>query len=286
MAEDKRTLIEMTNWKGIVGASFTTDKFDSYCQTLQWTAWRPSFIVLHNTAIPTLAQRPNGITQQHIQNFVSFYRDVQGWSSGPHLFVDDRQIWVFTPLTVPGTHSPSWNNVSLGVEMLGDYAQEAFDSGRGLLVRHNTEAALASLSTVLGLDPLTMRLHREDPLTTHACPGANVHKLEVIQEVQNLILARHPGEHAIPPAAGPGTAGEPAATPSTDGTGAKDEAGAGVPAATATAASPVTPAATSTPAASGAPDPSAAPAVAGTPVASGAPAPGPAPAAADPTPGP
>jgi len=305
----------MTNWKGIVGASFTTDKFDSYCQTLHWTAWRPSFIVLHNTAIPTLAQRPNGITQQHIQNFVSFYRDVQGWDSGPHLFVDDRQIWVFTPLTVPGTHSPSWNNVSLGLEMLGDYAQEAFDSGRGLLVRHNAEAALASLSTVLGLDPLTMRLHREDPLTTHACPGANVHKLEVIQEVQNLILARHPGEHAIPPAAGSGAA--PAATPPTDGADVTDQAGVGAPvaggtpaspatppasptlaasgtpdpaaapaAAGAPAASPATPAATSAPAAPGAPDPSAAPAAAGAPAASGAPVPGPAPAAVDPTPGP
>jgi hypothetical protein len=189
----------MPDWKGIVGASFTPDQFDSYCHTLHWVAWRPSFIVLHNTAIPSLAQRPLGITQPNIQNFVSFYRDVQGWNSGPHLFVDDKQIWVFTPLTVSGTHSPSWNKVALGLEMLGDYEQEAFDSGRGLLVRKNSVAALATLSAVLGIDPQTMRLHREDPLTTHACPGKNVHKPEVIQEVQALIVARHPGEHVIPP---------------------------------------------------------------------------------------
>ena len=206
----------MPGWKGIVGKSFTTDEFDSYCHTLHWTAWRPSFIVLHNTAIPSLAQRPSGLTIQHIQNFVSFYRDVQGWNSGPHLFVDDKQIWVFTPLIVSGTHSPSWNKLALGVEMLGDYEHEAFDSGRGLLVRQNTVAAMATLSAILGIDSQTMRLHREDPLTTHACPGKNVDKLEFIQAVQDLIIARHPGEHVIPPD-GPAPDASSAPAPSSSG---------------------------------------------------------------------
>lgn len=191
----------MPGWKGIVGASFTADEFDAYCHTLQWLAWRPSFIVLHNTGVPSLAQRANGLTKKHIQSLEAFYRDEQKWSAGPHLFVDDRQIWVFTPLTVSGIHSPSWNKVALGVEMLGDYEKEAFDSGRGLKVRKNAVAALATLCAVLGFESQTLRLHREDPLTTHACPGKNVRKLEVIQEVQDLILTRHPGEHALKPVA-------------------------------------------------------------------------------------
>ncbi len=189
----------MADWKGIVGTNFTPDEFDAYCHTLQWNAWRPSFIVLHNTATPSLAQRPEGLTKQHIENLEAFYRDTQGWKAGPHLFVDDRQIWVFTPLTVSGVHSPSWNKVSLGVEMLGDFEKEAFDSGRGLQVRKNAAAALATLSAILGIDANTMRIHREDPLTTHACPGKNVRKLEVIQDVNDLIVARHAGEHVIPP---------------------------------------------------------------------------------------
>jgi hypothetical protein len=189
----------MPAWKGIVGASFNPDDFDTYCHTLQWLAWRPSFIVLHNTGVPSLAQRPNGLTKKHIQGLEAFYRDEQKWSAGPHLFVDDKQIWVFTPLTVSGVHSPSWNQVSFGVEMLGDYEKEAFGSGRGLNVRKNAVAALATLSAVLGFDGQTLRLHREDPLTTHACPGKNVRKLEVIQELQDLILARHDGEHSLKP---------------------------------------------------------------------------------------
>jgi hypothetical protein len=189
----------MPDWKGIVAESFSAQTFDDYCHGLQWTAWRPSFIVLHNTGAPSLQQRPNGLTQQNIRDLEAFYRDKQGWKAGPHLFVDDRQIWVFTPLTVSGTHSPSWNKEALGVEMLGDYETEAFDSGRGLNVRGNAVAALATLSAILGLNPDTMRLHREDPLTTHACPGKNVRKLEVIQAVQDLILSRHAGEHPAPP---------------------------------------------------------------------------------------
>jgi hypothetical protein len=191
----------MPNWKGIVGKNFSLQEFDSYCHTLQWTNWRPSFIVLHNTATPSLAQRPDGLTKDHITSLEAFYRDEQKWSGGPHLFVDDKQIWAFTPLTVSGTHSPSWNKVALGIEMLGDYEKEAFDSGRGLNVRKNAVAAIATLSAILGLDPGAMRLHREDPLTTHACPGKNVRKLEVIQEVQDLIVARHAGEHPIKPVA-------------------------------------------------------------------------------------
>lgn len=182
-------------WKGIVGKSFSAAEFDAYCHTLTWSAWRPSFIVLHNTGVPSLAQRPKGLTRTHIANLETFYRDTNKWSAGPHLFIDDRQIWVFTPLTLSGVHSPSWNSLALGIEMLGDFEKEPFDSGRGLAVQKNAVAAMGSLSAVLGLDPLTMRLHKEDPKTTHACPGKTVRKLTVIQEVVDAVTAIHTGDH-------------------------------------------------------------------------------------------
>jgi hypothetical protein len=185
----------MPGWKGIVGINYTADEFDTYCHSLTWSGWRPSFIVLHNTASPTLAQRPNGLTKQHILNLEKFYRDEQHWSAGPHLFIDDKQIWVFTPLTMSGVHSPSWNKIALGVEMLGDYDKEEFDSGRGAKVQQNAVAAFATLSAILGLDPYTIRLHKEDPLTTHACPGKKVSKPKFIQAVKDLLAKRHGGEH-------------------------------------------------------------------------------------------
>lgn len=197
-------------WKGIVGAGFTPAEFDKYCHTLTWPSWRPSFLVLHNTSIPTLAQRPNGFSRQHMLDLEHYYRDVQGWSAGPHLFIDDKLIWVFTPLTVSGVHSPSWNKLALGIEMLGEYAKEPFNSGRGKLVQQNAVAALATLSAVLGLDPTTLRLHKEDPATTHkGCPGKNVSKASIIRAVQDLLVQRHTGEHDLadaPDSAGPDAA--------------------------------------------------------------------------------
>ncbi len=190
-------------WTKIIGKAFSQHDFEAYCQSLKWQTWRPSFIVLHNTEVPSLAERPNGFTEQSMTNFVAYYRDEKGWSAGPHLFIDDRAIWVFTPLTASGVHSPSWNLVALGVEMLGNYEKESFNAGRGQQVRANAVSAMATLSAVLGLDPGTMRLHREDPKTTHLCPGKDVDKGRVIQEVRDLMASRFPGEHpaseALPP---------------------------------------------------------------------------------------
>jgi hypothetical protein len=184
-------------WKPIVGLKYSAEEFDQYCHGLAWSSWRPQFITLHNTATPSLAQRPNGFSKTHIDNLVSFYRDQQGWSAGPHLFIDDQQIWVFTPLTVSGVHSPSFNKIAIGIEMLGNYETEKFDSGRGAKVRDNAVAAVATLSAVLGLDPGSMRLHKEDPSTTHNCPGKNVVKERFIQRVTDLMQVRHQGEHVI-----------------------------------------------------------------------------------------
>jgi len=185
-------------WKDIVGRSFSIFEFDEYCRGLEWTTWRPSFVVLHNTGSPTLASRPNGLLASHIENLENYYRNTQKWSAGPHLFVDDKQIWVFTPLTVPGVHSPSYNSTAIGLEMLGDFETEAFNSGRGLDVRCNAVAALATLSITCGIDPCLMLLHREDPKTDHACPGANVVKSEMIDYVVEEIAARCPGDHVAP----------------------------------------------------------------------------------------
>ena len=182
----------MPQWKPIVGLSFDAPGFDVYSKGLSWTSWRPSFIALHNTAIPSLAQRPNGLERKHIQNLVGYYRDTQKWSAGPHLFIDDRQIWVFTPLTTTGRHSPGFNSKAIGVEMLGNYATESFSSGRGAAVRKNTVCAIASLCGALGLDPDTLRLHKEDPETDHDCPGKKVSKAEMIREVK-AALANHYG---------------------------------------------------------------------------------------------
>ncbi len=126
-----------------------------------------------------------------MRNLEAFYRDTMKWHAGPHLFVADDLIWAFTPLNVPGIHSPSWNSIAWGVEMVGDYSIEPFERVRG-----NAVQALAILHAALGLDPNTLRLHKEDPKTTHDCPGRHVEKADIIAAVFDAIAEQHPGDHA------------------------------------------------------------------------------------------
>lgn len=171
----------MTAWKGVIARSFTRDEFQTYVDGISLTVWRPSFVVLHNTAIPTFAQWHDAPGARRMAGLQSYYRDEQKWSGGPHLFVADDYIWVFTPLTVPGVHAPSWNDVSWGVEMVGDYDHEELS----IPVFDNTIAALTTLCHKIRQPAETIRFHKEDPLTTHrSCPGVNVVKDEVVNMVR------------------------------------------------------------------------------------------------------
>lgn len=167
----------MSHWKGIIGKGFTAEEFQEYVDTLDFSAWTPRFAVLHNTQIPRLDEWHNAPGERRMAGLESYYRDDQKWSAGPHLFIADDLIWVFTPLTTPGVHSPSWNGVAWGIETVGDYdkedlPQEVFD---------NIIAALSTLYCAVGLDAESLRFHKEDPATTHrGCPGVNLIKREVV----------------------------------------------------------------------------------------------------------
>lgn len=173
-------------WKGIDGRGMTIPQFEAYIKGLKWN-WRPSGMVLHNTAAPTLAQWSAANALQRIKNLEHYYKNQRGWSSGPHAFVDDNLIWVFTPFNTSGTHSPSFNGTRLGIEMVGDFSREDDDSGRGLKVKMNTVALFAIVHAALGLDPDTIKLHKEDPRTTHDCPGKDIEKAEFIQLVKEYM---------------------------------------------------------------------------------------------------
>jgi hypothetical protein len=179
-------------WRGWTASAFTPADFIRYVASLRWYSWRPQFCVAHNTEIPTLAQWHHTGGVQYMENLKHYYRDTKGWSAGPHLFVDDAVIWVGSPLTSPGVHSPSWNPISFGIEAVGDYDREPMNAA----VFQNLASALATLHDALGIDPNTLRFHKEDPATTHTgCPGKNLHKDQLIALIKQKLVVRHGGEH-------------------------------------------------------------------------------------------
>lgn len=182
-------------WTKIVGERFSASELDTYVRGLTFGAWRPSFVVVHNTSRPRITERPHGFTPQHMQNLVGFYRDTQKWSAGPHAFVDQNGIWIFTPLTSPGVHSPSWNHEAWGVETLGDYETETFTDP----IKSNLLDCLTVLHDVMGLDPNALKLHKEDPQTTHkTCPGKRVSKPELISEIASRLAAKTQDDTQLP----------------------------------------------------------------------------------------
>lgn len=167
-----------------VSQRFDPAGFAAYVAMLDFEpgGFKPDMVVLHNTAVPSLAQRPDGFTQAHMANLAGYYSGL-GWKGGPHLFVDDHGIWVFNPLDKRGTHSPSWNSHAWGVEMLGDYDKEPFVSGRGATVRRYAVFAVAELLAKIGKIAADVKFHKEDPKTDHDCPGKHVDKSDFLASV-------------------------------------------------------------------------------------------------------
>lgn len=191
-------------WKGIdplsaSGRGRTVVEMETFIDKLPRATWA-SGMVLHNTAAPNLFQWTPENRAQRILNLERYFRDDRKWNSAPHAFVDYDFIWNFTPYTEKGTHSPSWNGTKLGIEMVGNFARSADDddSGRGLLVKRNTAALFALFHSHYGWNPETIKLHKEDPRTTHDCPGDDVEKQEFISMVQEYM--GEGGEHTAVPA--------------------------------------------------------------------------------------
>ena len=130
-------------------------------------------ITMHHTAAPSLEQRPRGLTIQHIRNIQYFYQKTKQWSRGPHLFIDDDQIFGMSPLTERGIHANSFNSSHIGIEVLGAYDEEGPNSGRGLSCWQTAAQAVAIL---IELHPHLKQIngHRDDPRTSKSCPGKKV----------------------------------------------------------------------------------------------------------------
>lgn len=174
----------------IIGQPLDLAALGFYMQALRLGSWRPSFVVIHHCAAPSLAQRPHGFQPQHMRNLKDYYES-KGWSAGPHMFIDEDQAWLFSPLTARGVHAVSFNSDSWGLEMLGDYDTEDPWSGRGLQVLTLAAQVTAILLRKLQRDSAAVRFHRDDPRTTKTCPGSRISKDRFLSLVDSA-LSQYP----------------------------------------------------------------------------------------------
>jgi hypothetical protein len=168
-----------------VGRVWTPTQLSQYLGTLERPAWARS-ITFHHTGVPSLAQRPRGFLPNHMTNLMGYYKGL-GWSSGPHLFIDDDQCWGLSDFRRFGVHAKSFNRNSIGIEVLGNYDVETPNNGRGQQCWNTAAAAGKALLAWLRLEPnaLTVHFHRDDPKTTKTCPGKKVDKGWVLDLIRN-----------------------------------------------------------------------------------------------------
>lgn len=155
------------------------------------------FITLHNTSAPSLAQwahnRISYSAKQLVINMEGSWRAL-GWHTGPHYLVtpeSDTPIFELSDPSAPGVHASCFNLSSIGIEMVGEYNLEDFNSGPGASVRDSAVLLLAALHNKLGLAPLPfvydqqgLHFHKDCVRDQHDCPGKNVVRPDLIKLVQ------------------------------------------------------------------------------------------------------
>jgi hypothetical protein len=185
-----------------LGLALTRAEFSSYLDALSFDS-PPLWPVLHHTAIPAASWAPYGDPARfwdageaglsaarikakrlaQLANIFDYYQNTLGWSAGPQLWVDDRYIYVGTPLTQEGIHAGGGNyttvagrrRYSVGVEVIGYYEQRAWPE----LVLANVAHAVVTLQRKLGTfqllsgkGPGFISEHRH--YSKPSCPGGAV----------------------------------------------------------------------------------------------------------------
>ena len=123
-----------------VGHVWSPQSLEEYLGTIKKPDWVEA-ITLHNTGVPSLGQRPKGLSVGQVGNIRDYYRNSLGWSAGPHLFIDEDEIYGMTDFRHRGVHAVSFNSYAIGIEVLGWYNKEDPKSGRGLSCWETATAA-------------------------------------------------------------------------------------------------------------------------------------------------
>lgn len=189
----------------IVGKCFNTPKdFLAYLDGVTFGAWRPRFVTAHHTGSPDLKvwngwqKRAVPVTdEQWLKNLAAYYGNEMGWSAGPHFFFTPAHYCVLTPPDRRGVHAVSFNALSWGVEMVGDFDSERLEG----VLRDRYVAGLACLYIATGLkvspyifQQQGLHFHRDDPKTSKTCPGRSIDKAILIREIELKIASMTGGD--------------------------------------------------------------------------------------------
>lgn len=156
-----------------VGRVWTPKSLEQYLSTIKKPEWCKA-VTFHHTESPTLAQRPEGLQIRDIEIISKCYTR----NACPHLFIDENKIFGMCDFRKKGYHASSFNNLAIGIFVLGNYDSEDPKNGRGLECWQTAaEAARLLLEWLeIGASEETILFHRDGPGEIGSCPGKKVEK--------------------------------------------------------------------------------------------------------------
>jgi hypothetical protein len=181
-----------------IGLGMSVAKFEEYVTSYDFGKYKPTFVVLHHTIMPDTQQARflGGVWDaddysrsepevyahrlKHLGAIKTYYEtEHPDWPAGPHLFVDDRYVWLFSPMNAPGVHAMEGNgrprSYSIGIEVVGYYEHVTWPEDVADNVRRVVLALQAQLKTfelVHKKGPGGISAHRD--YNKPECPGAKI----------------------------------------------------------------------------------------------------------------
>ena len=161
----------------IIGQCLTRDEFTEYVATKNFGTLPANKLVIHHTWRPTKESWAGEPTLFAIKR----YYERKGWNAGPHLFVAEDGIWLFTDMAKDGIHAGAGNHRSIGIEVVGDYNNQVWEGETKLNALH----VIITLLKRLGLDSSRQLLFHRD-FSTKTCPGTAITKDWLYKELTNF----------------------------------------------------------------------------------------------------
>jgi len=168
----------------IVNRRLSVHEFKDYVSSYFFGPQLPNKLVVHHTWRPTV----EGWAGQRTIDGLKRYYEGKGWTAGPHLFVAEDGIWLFSPMRYNGIHATSLNPQSIGIEVVGDYDQKRWEGN----TKYNALAVLKILKDHLHIANEQLFFHRD--VSSKSCPGWAITKEWLFNELAGFrILPRIPG---------------------------------------------------------------------------------------------
>ncbi|MBN2087527.1 N-acetylmuramoyl-L-alanine amidase [Candidatus Peregrinibacteria bacterium] len=160
----------------IINRRLTIHEFRNYVRDYFFGTHPANKLVIHHTWRPTKSQWQG---QTSINGLRAYYEG-KTWPAGPHIFVAEDGIWLFSPMNKDGIHAGTLNARSIGIEIVGDYDNEIW-SGQ---TKENALGVIQVLMEKLNLNASNIAFHRD--VSPKTCPGSAITKEWLFNELSNF----------------------------------------------------------------------------------------------------